>query len=142
MPVKIFSFRNCNLRKLFIVCVISGLIIFCGTIKHLNNPANIIELALNTDHLRYGTYVEFVNETCLSQICIYNKSSPDIWASEKILVTPRKFLGNGNNYKTYNQSSDELLAIKEKKRSHEILLTPPIITLWAYELGYALSEGK
>ena len=83
---------------------------------------------------RFGTYVQKINYTCLSQICTYDKTLPNIWSSKKVIV---KAISGGNNF-TEGNMSDE---IEKDGYEYDLQLTPPIITIWVYELGLALSEG-
>ena len=109
----------------------------------VNADTTTIASESKTKRLRFGTYVQSVNETCLmyKYKCIYDDSSPDIWSSKKVLVTAKKFLGNANNFASINEKSDENVKISKNKTTVEILLTPTIISQWVYELGFALSEG-
>ena len=141
MPKKILCFGCRNYLKIVIASLVSGLIVFYATTKNRVNAASTIEVESEAKLLRYGTYVPHINETCLRNKCIYDELSPDIWSSKKILVTAKKFLGNVHNYISSNDISDQNLHLPENK-TFELLLTPPIITLWVYELAFALSEGS
>ena len=87
---------------------------------------------------RYGTYLENVNETCLTVKCVYDEKSPDIWAREKVLVkvipeNERNTFTKKGIMAKFNES--------DTREDFELLLTPAIITVWAYELGFAITEG-
>ena len=142
MPRKTIFFGCSNYLTIFIVGLLSGYIVFYSAAKNEENAASTFESQSKAKTLRYGTYVQYINETCLRYKCIYDKLSPDIWSSKKILVTARKFLGNVHKFNSSNDISDENLIFSENKTTIEILLTPPIITLWIYELAFALSEGN
>ena len=97
---------------------------------------------------RYGTYVKTINETCLREDCIYDEASPNIWARRNVIV---KKVRNQNPIKKESKSDKYDSTSADFKKSNvtwhnethfELLLTPPIIMIWAYELGFALSEGK
>ena len=114
------------------------------SIDLVSNP-EFTEWDINKTSGRYGTYVKSVDEFCLSSDCIYNESSPNIWARQKVMVKIlQKNIKKGDISEKHGRISSNL-----KKQSgalynethFELLLTPPIIMIWAYELGYALSEG-
>ena len=113
-------------------------------IDALNNP-DIIEWNMNETASRYGTYVKTINETCLREDCIYDESSPNIWARKKILVKKvQQHIEEKSNPAKYDSISSgfmETNATINNETHIEFLLTPPIIMIWAYELGFALSEG-
>ena len=84
----------------------------------------------------YGTYIENRNETCLNVDCFYNKSSPDIWAREVVSVRMINESVTNNFTRVWGvEKTDEVAQFIP------LQLTPAIITVWAYELGFALSEG-
>ena len=105
----------------------------------------IIDLIINETSGRYGTYVNSVDERCLREDCIYNESSPNIWARQKIIVKKMNQQNKKtNDPKNIEKPSVESVEAKSKLNNDthfEFLLTPPIIMRWANELGYALSEG-
>ena len=88
---------------------------------------------------RYGTYVESVNETCLHIKCAYDENSPDIWAREMVLV---KAIPENERDTFVKKTLVEKLNQSDTREDYELLLTPSIITVWAYELGFALTEGR
>ena len=114
------------------------------SIDAVSNPESI-KWNIDKTSGRYGTYVKTVDEFCLRNDCIYNDSSPNIWARQKVMVKilqnhtengdiPEKLGNISLNLKKQNDAS-------YNETHFELLLTPPIIMIWAYELGYALSEG-
>ena len=84
----------------------------------------------------YGTYIENRNETCLNVDCFYNKSSPDIWAREVVSVRMINESVAKNFTKAWGEEKTDDVA-----QFIPLPLTSAIITVWAYELGFALSEG-
>ena len=104
------------------------------------------ELNIKDTSGRYGTYMNLVDEKCLRDDCIYNESSPNIWARQKILVKkvqqPIEKTNNPQNNEDHSVKSEESNANFNNETHFELLLTPPIIMKWADELGFALSEGS
>ena len=87
---------------------------------------------------RYGTYVKH-NESCLKTKCVYDAKSPDIWAREKVIV---KIVPENETDTFVKKTLMDNFNKSDIREEFELLLTPSIITVWAYELGYALTEGK
>ena len=142
MNIELYSHPLIDLQKLLLFGILS--ILIESHAPAIVNADSSIELESKPKTLRYGTYVQSVNETCLmyKYKCIYDDSSPDIWSSKTISVTARKFLGNVHNFDSIDETSDENVMISKNKTTAEILLTPTIITQWVYELGFAISEGN
>ena len=142
MNIELYPHHSIDFQKLLLVGIVS-ILIESHTAANVNADSSFA-LEPKPKTLRYGTYVQSVNETCLmyKYRCIYDDSSPDIWSSKTVLVTARKFLGNVHNFDSINEASDENVMISENKTTTEILLTPTIITQWVYELGFAISEGN
>ena len=141
MNVELFSLHYIDFQQLLLFVMVS--ILIKSHAPAIVNADSSIASESKNKTLRYGTYVQSINETCLmyKYKCIYDDSSPDIWSSKKVLVTAKKFLGNANNFGSINESSYENVMISKNKTTTEILLTPTIISQWVYELGFALSEG-
>ena len=114
------------------------------SIDLVSNP-EFVEWDINKIPGRYGTYVKSVDEFCLRTDCIYNESSPNIWARQKVMVKIlQKHIKKGDIPEKYGPISSNLKKLNgvlHNETHFELLLTPPIIMIWAYELGYALSEG-
>ena len=91
-----------------------------------------------TQRKRYGTYLDTVNDTCLKQECVNDTGTYNIWAREKILVKkiPENEVKSFKRKTELNESN-----VTDTREDLEVLLTPPIITVWQYELAFALSEG-
>ena len=142
MSTKTYSHRYLNFQKHIAIKVLAILIICHGTENNQIGAEEIIEKQSKPKPLRYGTYVTSINKICLQNNCEYNESSPDIWSRKKVFVTARKLLGNVHNYNSSNDDSSLNPIIIDNKTKVELFLTPPIITKWVYELGFALSEGK
>ena len=142
MNVEFFSLRYIDCQQLLLFVMVS--ILIKSHAPAIVNADSSIASESKNKTLRYGTYVQSINETCLmyKYKCIYDDSSPDIWSSKKVLVTARKFLGNVHNFDSIDETSDEKVMISENRTTAEILLTPIIITQWVYELGFAISEGN
>ena len=141
MNIELYSHAFIDVQKLFLFGIVS--ILIESHAPAIVNADSSYALESKPKTLRYGTYVQSVNETCLmyKYKCIYDDSSPDIWSSKKVLVTVKKYLGNANNFGSINETSYENVMISKNKTTTEILLTPTIISQWVYELGFALSEG-
>ena len=141
MNVELHFLHFIDFQKLLVFVMVS--ILIKSHAPAIVNADSSIASESKTKTLRYGTYVQSVNEPCLmyKYKCIYDDSSPDIWSSKKVLVTAKKFLGNANNFGSINETSYENVMISKNKTTTEILLTPTIISQWVYELGFALSEG-
>ena len=85
----------------------------------------------------YGTHVKYRNESCLKFECLSINGKPNIWTGDVVAVKviPENMVKHFQNESKIAQDIDignTTLALK---------LTPPIIIVWAYELGYALSKG-
>ena len=87
---------------------------------------------------RYGTYVQNINETCLKKDCVYDEKSPNIWAREKVRV---KVIPENTADPFVKKNLLERVNDTDTREEFDLLLTPAIITVWAYELGFALTEG-
>ena len=142
MLIKMYSLQYLTFQKHIAVRALAILIICYGTKSNQSDADEMIEKQSKPKPLRYGTYVTSINETCLQNDCTYDESSPDIWSRKKVFVTARKFLGNVHNYNSSDEGSDQNQIISDNKTRVELFLTPPIITKWVYELGFALSEGN
>ena len=114
------------------------------SIDLVSNP-EFVEWDINKIPGRYGTYVKSVDEFCLRTDCIYNESPPNIWARQKVMVKIlQKHIKKGDipeKYGSISSNIKKLNGVLHNETHFELLLTPPIIMIWAYELGYALSEG-
>ena len=137
-----YFLRYLNFQKHIVVIVLASIITCYGERNNQVDAEEIIQKQSKPKPLRYGTYVTSINKICLQNNCEYNESSPDIWSRKKVFVTARKFLGNVHNYNSSNDDSNLNPIIFDNKTKVELFLTPPIITKWVYELGFALSEGK
>ena len=137
-----YSCRYLDFQKHSALGAVAILIICYGTKNNQIDAEEIGEKQSKSKPLRYGTYVMSINEICLQNNCEYDESSPDIWSRKKVFVTARKFLGNVHNFNSSNESSDKNSIISDNESRVELFLTPPIITKWVYELGFALSEGN
>ena len=87
---------------------------------------------------RYGTYVENIDESCLTDNCVYDEKSPNIWAKEKVSV---KVIPENEVDTFVRKRLLERIIENDTREEFDLLLTPPMITVWAYELGFALTEG-
>ena len=102
-----------------------------NTLKH-NETRN------GTKYIKpYGTYVKDRNESCLKVGCLSSDGALKIWTGDVVAVKviPENMVKHFQNESKLSQDIDignTTLALK---------LTPPIIIVWAYELGYALSKG-
>ena len=142
MLIKMYSLRYLTFQKHIAVRALAILIICYGTKSNQIDADEMIEKQSKPKPLRYGTYVTSINKICLQNNCEYNEPSPDIWSRKKVFVTARKFLGNVHNYNSSNEDSGRNPIIFDNETKVELFLTPPIITKWVYELGFALSEGE
>ena len=108
--------------------------------RKINNIGNTAGLskAINRNATAYGTYVEKIDENCLKNDCLYDEKSPNIWARKKIHV---KVIPD-NEVNTFKKNPlAERSPENDSRKEHELLLPPSIVTVWAYELGFALTAG-
>ena len=113
MNIELYSHAFIDVQKLLLFGIVS--ILIESHAPAIVNADSSIELESKPKTLRYGTYVQSVNETCLmyKYKCIYDDSSPDIWSSKTISVTARKFLGNVHNFDSIDETSDENVMISK-----------------------------
>ena len=95
--------------------------------------------SVNPNSKMYGTYVEKIDENCLKNDCVYDEKFPNIWAREKIHV---RVIPDNEVEKFKKKTLVERMSENDIRKDHAMLLPPPIITVWAYELGFALAEGR
>ena len=120
----------------FIMIFIVFLLNYSGTMG-LNIMKNN-ETRNSTKYLKpYGTYLKNRNDSCLKVDCLSINGKPNIWTGDVVAVKmiPENMVKHIQNKSKTAQDIDignTTLALK---------LTPPIIIVWAYELGYALSKG-
>ena len=70
--------------------------------------------------------------------CVYDEKSPNIWAREKVRV---KVIPENTVDTFVKKNLLERVNDNDTREEFDLLLTPAIITVWAYELGFALTEG-
>ena len=85
----------------------------------------------------YGTYLKNRNESCLQVDCLSINGKPNIWKGDVVAV---KMIPE-NMVKHFQNKSKTAQDIDIGNTTLALKLTPPIIIVWAYELGYALSKG-
>ena len=102
------------------------------------NTMNVNETRNSTTYLKpYGTYVKNRNESCLKDHCSSIEGAPNIWSGDVVAV---KVIPE-NMVKHFQNKSKIAQDIDIGNTTVALKLTPPIIIVWAYELGYALSKG-
>ena len=103
----------------------------------LNTPKNN-ETRNSTKYIKpYGTFVKNRNESCLKGGCLPIDGAPNIWTGDVVAV---KVIPE-NMVKHFQNKSEIAQDIDIGNKTLALKLTPPIIVVWAYELGYALSKG-
>ena len=94
------------------------------------------------DTTGYGTYVDEVDDTCLKQKC-QQSGTYTIWETQTVIVKQIPSHESKVGYKC--PSAPELerntTAKIDTREYIELTLPPPIITVWQYELAYALAKG-
>jgi hypothetical protein len=92
----------------------------------------------------YGTYISDIDETCLIKKCTQNEAF-SIWATQRIMV--KRIITNGSRLLwCYNcidnpKFENNVNTLSPSEEYIDLFLPPPIITVWLYEIAFALSEG-
>ena len=97
---------------------------------------------ISTKVNKYGTYISDIDETCLIRRCTQNEAF-SIWATQIIMVK-RIFINESRvGYKCPDEPTEvnNVTVVARSEEYMELFLPPPIITVWLYEIAFALSEG-
>ena len=108
-----------------------------NSVTRLISESKMSPHGASKNQTRYGTYIQNINDTCMRVVCDYNHTHPDIWAREVVVV---KVIPE-DKVKYFHRKSKSFDRIGKRKEMG-VHLTPAIITVWAYELGFALSTGS
>ena len=105
-----------------------------------SKEATIYEISTKVNN--YGTYIRDIDETCLKKKCTQNEAF-SIWGTKRIVVKRIITTGSRLGYKCPDKPTLENneTVLSRSEEYIDLFLPPPIITVWLYEIAFALSEG-